>query len=77
MLGRIKVGRRDLDSTMIPVSTKLMVDKYGREYIVIEDTKIPRQSKFTRAMLRMTYGVWPWGKTVAVRAIREDRNVKR
>lgn len=76
MKGTIKVPRRELDDTLIPVGDNLGVDRHGR-YFALENTPVPRQSPVTRFMTVMTLGFWPWGKNVSVSAYREDRLVRR
>lgn len=76
--GKLRVARRELDDTLVPRGDDtLLVDAQGRKHYAVEDTPVPHQSPLTRALVAMTFGLWPFGRTAEVPAVREDRNETR
>lgn len=75
MRGFIKYERREFDDTLVPKGDQVL--REGELFYVLRATQVKRQSWFTKFMLAVTGGLWPFGRHVYVPAIREDRMRKR
>jgi len=75
--GELEVKRRRYgDDTLVPKGRE-HVTPYGTKCLVRKDTKVSSMSLFTRFMLSVTFGRWPFGATAKVPAIKEERKQPR
>jgi len=73
--GQLTVRRRMWDSTVIPPGARFK-DGHGHVFEVVREAYLHRQSKLTKFMRCITFGLWPWGSRCRVDVFLEERDEK-
>jgi len=73
MEGDLEAQRRNYgDDTVIPEGREYYTPA-GTQYFVRKDTTVSPMSKFTKFMVRITFGLWKFGTKTRVSVVKEER----